>query len=197
MTSQEWELGKFLKVIWLIIKLIRLLHGNFHYLTDWPHTAVVHYRMGKSASSLQVQSIELPYLPTPPLGQDMTQGQFFKWSLTGLNSEFFLLLDLLPHQAWRTQSALLFTHSWRENNWIHTFPKGINTMWNAINLVQELNSCRRVQFLRYRVKTVNALLKKSFLIILALWGGPPNFLMFGKYDTTSQLWSLQSVQLYF
>ena len=31
--------------------------------------------------------------PTPPLGQDMTQGQFFKRSLTGLNSEFFLLLD--------------------------------------------------------------------------------------------------------
>ena len=27
-------------------------------------------------------------LPTLPLGQDMTQGQFFKQSLTGLNSEF-------------------------------------------------------------------------------------------------------------
>ena len=26
--------------------------------------------------------------PTPPVGQDMTQGQFFKWSLTGLNSKF-------------------------------------------------------------------------------------------------------------
>ena len=26
--------------------------------------------------------------PTPPLGQDMKQGQFFKRSLTGLNSEF-------------------------------------------------------------------------------------------------------------
>ena len=26
--------------------------------------------------------------PTPPLGQDMAQGHFFKWSLTGLNSEF-------------------------------------------------------------------------------------------------------------
>ena len=25
---------------------------------------------------------------TPPLGQDMTQGRFFKRSLTGLNSEF-------------------------------------------------------------------------------------------------------------
>ena len=26
--------------------------------------------------------------PTPPLGQDMTQGQFLKRSLAGLNSEF-------------------------------------------------------------------------------------------------------------
>ena len=26
--------------------------------------------------------------PTPPFGQDMTQDQFFKRSLTGLNSEF-------------------------------------------------------------------------------------------------------------
>ena len=26
--------------------------------------------------------------PTPPFGQDMIQGQFFKQSLTGLNSEF-------------------------------------------------------------------------------------------------------------
>ena len=32
--------------------------------------------------------LELSYLPTPPLGQDMIQGQFFKRSLTGLNSEF-------------------------------------------------------------------------------------------------------------
>ena len=29
-----------------------------------------------------------PIYPTPPLGQDMTQGQFLKWSLAGLNSEF-------------------------------------------------------------------------------------------------------------
>ena len=29
-----------------------------------------------------------PIYPNPPLGQDMTQGQFFKQSLTGLNSEF-------------------------------------------------------------------------------------------------------------
>ena len=29
-----------------------------------------------------------PIYPTPPLGQDMTQGQFLKRSLAGLNSEF-------------------------------------------------------------------------------------------------------------
>ena len=32
--------------------------------------------------------LHLSYLRTPPLGQDMTQGQFFKRSLTGFNSEF-------------------------------------------------------------------------------------------------------------
>ena len=57
-------------------------------------------------------------------------------------------IQQLPPQGWRTQSAILFTHSWRENNWIHTFPKGISAMWNAISLVQDLNSCRRVHFLR-------------------------------------------------
>ena len=30
----------------------------------------------------------ISYLQTPPLGQDMTQAQFFKRSLTGLKSEF-------------------------------------------------------------------------------------------------------------
>ena len=35
-----------------------------------------------------VTDLEDPIYPTPPLGQDMTQGQFFKQSLAGLNSEF-------------------------------------------------------------------------------------------------------------
>ena len=82
------------------------------------------------------------------LGQDMTQSQFFKRSLTGFDFRVFLLLDKLPHQGWRTQSALLFTHSWRENIWIHTFPKDISAMWNAISLVQDLNSHRRIHFLQ-------------------------------------------------
>ena len=37
---------------------------------------------------LQKLLLSLSYLPTPLLGQDMTLGQSFKRSLTGLNSEF-------------------------------------------------------------------------------------------------------------
>ena len=54
----------------------------------------------------------------------------------------------IPSKAEELSPALLFTHSWRENNWIHKFPKGIRAMWNAISLVKDLNSCRRVHFLR-------------------------------------------------
>ena len=43
----------------------------------------------------------------------------------------FVLLDPSPNQVSRTQSALLFAYSWRENNSIHIFPKVINTKWNA------------------------------------------------------------------
>ena len=35
----------------------------------------------------------------------------------------------MPNQGWRTLSALLFTHSWKEKIWIHTFPKGVSAMW--------------------------------------------------------------------
>ena len=89
-----------------------------------------------------------PYLPNPPLGQDMTQGQFFKRSLTGLNSEFSFSYTSCLTKAEEPSLPFYFNHIWRENNWIHTFPKGISAMWNAISLVQDLNSCRRVHFLR-------------------------------------------------
>ena len=79
--------------------------------------------------------LKLSYLPTPPLGQDMTQGQFLE-EFNRFEFRGFLLLDYLLHQGWKTQSVLLFTNSWRDNNWIHTFPKGISAMWNAISLVQ-------------------------------------------------------------
>ena len=42
-----------------------------------------------------------------------------------------------------------FTHCWRENNWIFTFPKGISAVWNSNSLVLVLNLGRRVYFLRW------------------------------------------------
>ena len=63
-----------------------------------------------------------------------------KRSLTGLNSEFSSLW-LVAKPMLKKESVLLFTLSWRENNWIHTFPESIRAMWNAISLVLDLNSC--------------------------------------------------------
>ena len=48
----------------------------------------------------------------------------------------------------RLKNLVRPTHSWRENIWFHTFPKGISAMWNAISQVENLNSCRRVHILR-------------------------------------------------
>ena len=57
-------------------------------------------------------------------------------------------------------------HSWRENNWIHTFPKGISAMWNAVGLVQDLNLCRRVIYIYiYRYYSVQLNQSWEYLFI--------------------------------
>ena len=86
---------------------------------------------GDNYSSVN-QSIYVDLL-TPWHEQDVIQGQFFKQNL---NSKFFFFLDQLLYQGWRAQPALLFTHSWRENNWIHTLLKVISAKWNANSLIQ-------------------------------------------------------------
>ena len=72
----------------------------------------------------------------------------FKRILTGFNSEFSFSQTSCLTKAEEHSLSYYLPHSWRENNWIHTFPKGISAMWNAISLVQDLNSCRRVHFFR-------------------------------------------------
>ena len=67
----------------------------------------------------------------------------WKW-LIGLNSELFICS--LPCQGEWVQSALLFTHNWRENNWIHNFPHDIRAVWNAKSLIKVLKSGQRVHF---------------------------------------------------
>ena len=64
-----------------------------------------------------------------------------KLNQSNLDFVFFVVLILF---FWVFHTGM----SWwffLEVNWIHTFPKGIRAMWNAISLVQDLNSCRRVQ----------------------------------------------------
>ena len=80
------------------------------------------------------------YLPNSPHGQDVTQDQF-------LSEVEQVWIQRFPSPSLASEPRLK-NPVWKENNWIHTFPKGIRAMWNAISLVQDLNSCRRVYFLR-------------------------------------------------
>ena len=99
--------------------------------------------------------------PSARAGYDT--GSIFEVEFNRFEFRVFLLLDSLPHQGWRTKSALLFTHSWKENNWIHTFPKGISAMWNAISLVRDLNSSRRLIL----VSSSRQVLNSSFSFFLS------------------------------
>ena len=83
-----------------------------------------------------IRSLEIIHIYQPLRSGRIRHKVSFKAEFNRLEFRVLLLLNSLPHQGWRTQSVLLFTHSWRENIWIHTFPKGISTMWNAISPVQ-------------------------------------------------------------
>ena len=72
-----------------------------------------------------------------PLWAEWDTSSIPKQGIAGLNSVSFLL-DWLPYQGWRTQFALLFTHGWRVEEWIHAFPKNISTKWNVNFFVMDL-----------------------------------------------------------
>ena len=72
----------------------------------------------------------------------------FKRSLTGLNSEFSFSLTSCLTKAEEPSLPYYLPIAGGRIFWIHTFPKGISAMWNAISQVQDLNSCRRVHILR-------------------------------------------------
>ena len=73
-------------------------------------------------------AFSLSYLPTPPLGLGYDTRSIFKRSLTGFNSEFSFSETSCRTKAEEPSLPYYFTHSWRENNWIHTFPKGMSAM---------------------------------------------------------------------
>ena len=60
-----------------------------------------------------------------------------------------ILLDF-PNQNSRKQSTLLFTYSWRGENWcIHAFRWGISAKWNANNFNKDLNLSNQFLFPRW------------------------------------------------
>ena len=48
----------------------------------------INHQLSVISLSINTNQLIILFTQTPPLGQDMTQGQFFKRSLPGLNSEF-------------------------------------------------------------------------------------------------------------
>ena len=68
-----------------------------------------------------------------------------KWSLTGLNSEFSFLTSCLTKAEEHSLPYYLPIAGGRIIGFI-PFPRGISAMW--ISLIEDLNSCRCVHFLR-------------------------------------------------
>ena len=59
--------------------------------------------------------------PTPSSWAGYDTGSIFNRNTACFNSVFFLI-DWFPYQSWRTQFALLFTLSWKENRLIPALP---------------------------------------------------------------------------
>ena len=99
---------------------------------------VVNYlvQFNRTEFRVNLNSTECIY-SIPPQEQDVTRGQFFSavqqdWiqSFPSPRPVFIPRLKRLLCQ--------IFTHSLKENSWIHAFPGGICVMWNANSLIQEI-----------------------------------------------------------
>ena len=56
---------------------------------------------------------------TSPQEQMAKHSKFFKAEFISLELRVSYLVDQKPHRGLKAQFALLFTHRWRENCWIH------------------------------------------------------------------------------
>ena len=84
--------------------------------------------------------------PTPPLGQNMTQGQLFKRSLTGLNSQFSFSKTSCLTKAEEPSLPYYLPIAGRRIIGFIPFPRVL--VLCEMHSVQDLNSCHRVQFRR-------------------------------------------------
>ena len=82
--------------------------------------------------------------PTPPLGQDMTQGQFFKRSLTGFNSEFSIYSTSCLTKAEEPSLPYYLPIAGRRIIGFIPFPRVL--VLCEMQSVQDMKSCRQFQF---------------------------------------------------
>ena len=67
------------------------------------------------------------YYLNPSEGAGCETRSIFKPSLKGLNLEVSFIRPIAMPKL-ENPVCLLFTQSWRENSWMHTFPKRISAM---------------------------------------------------------------------
>ena len=111
--------------------------------------------------------------PSLTYKQDLTQGQFLS-EVNRFEFRDFLLFDWLTNQGWRARLALQFIYSWRENNWIHTFPKDISSLQNVSPRIwSRVTVSISCDGKHYTTKTSKYLylygFKYSYLILIIIW----------------------------
>ena len=129
----------------LIIRSIKWLSAHCTNFTTIKH-CIWEY-LFENNDNFANQKLLLVYIHQPLRPSRMWHGFIFKAELNWFGFKVFLLLDWLPNPSLRTKSALLFNHSWRDNKRIHTFPKGISALWNAVSS-RIWTRRRHVHFLR-------------------------------------------------
>ena len=113
--------------------------------------------------------VKFRYVFTQPFHhrQYVTRGHFLsRIELVSIQFSFSLTASL---SKFKDQSALLFTHRWRENRLIHAFPKSINPKCNVNSLIQDLNSGHRFHFYEGNCYTKCASIRETKAEILLVW----------------------------
>ena len=117
----------------------QFIHSNHIYYLKWYNH---HSFKKKSSNNISIHFISIA--PNNKINIIYIYIYIYDW----FEFRVFLLLNWLPKQDERTQSALIFTHSWKDNRCIHAFPVDISIKWNVNSFGPELNSIHQINFLR-------------------------------------------------
>ena len=97
-------------LLWVVVYWLQNMPENYYHFINLSHTGThactLSHRHIRTHTHTHTHTYIYIYIyiyiyhvyPTPQLGQDKTQGQFFRWCLTGLNSELFF-----SYTSWLTK----------------------------------------------------------------------------------------------